>query len=299
MRRELVKMLCDYYTVITKDSGESAWELVSSLSVKPKLALVDMVMPGITGVEFALRVKNHPDPEVHLMYVILFSSESDLKVRLDALQSGADDYILKTVKREELVARIQVGLRQQRQAMVLHELNQKLRLQLQFLESASLRDPLTGALNRRAFDMSYESTYRSALSDFAFLICDLDHFKQINDTYGHLVGDKVLVTFVRRVQNRFGHQVSFYRYGGEEFVAFAELNAAAAEQLAAGIVQATQGDPFTFDDLRLSVTVSVGCLVTRAGCLTPEELLQVADQLLYRAKRSRNCYVLEVVLEKL
>lgn len=163
------------------------------------------------------------------------------------------------------------------------------------LERAATYDELTGILNRRAFVLRARPLIAAAakeMAPFSFLLLDVDHFKQVNDTYGHDTGDKVLRDFARRIERQLGNGDLFGRFGGEEFAvllhrADEEASGEVAERLRRSVLDAT------IDGITLSYTVSIGLITIVSGERVPlNTLYKLSDTALYQAKqRGRNCVV--------
>ncbi|NOU80649.1 diguanylate cyclase [Paenibacillus sp. LMG 31459] len=163
------------------------------------------------------------------------------------------------------------------------------------LERAATYDELTGILNRRAFVLRARPLIAAAakeMAPFSFLLLDVDHFKQVNDTYGHDTGDKVLRDFARRIERQLGNGDLFGRFGGEEFAvllhrADEEASEEVAERLRRSVLDAT------IDGITLSYTVSIGLITIVSGERVPlNTLYKLSDTALYQAKqRGRNCVV--------
>ncbi|MEI2396070.1 GGDEF domain-containing protein [Paenibacillus phytohabitans] len=163
------------------------------------------------------------------------------------------------------------------------------------LERAATYDELTGILNRRAFVLRARPLIAAAakeMAPFSFLLLDVDHFKQVNDTYGHDTGDKVLRDFARRIERQLGNGDLFGRFGGEEFAvllhrADEEASGEVAERLCRSVLDAT------IDGITLSYTVSIGLITIVSGERVPlNTLYKLSDTALYQAKqRGRNCVV--------
>lgn len=162
---------------------------------------------------------------------------------------------------------------------------------LQYLYDASVTDALTGAYNREYFDVRLASEFayaRRHSSHLTLLMMDVDHFKKVNDTYGHPIGDTALVKLVESVRIGLRLEDVFCRYGGEEFAVILrgtdlEAGACVAERIraAVGQIQLMSGEH------RVPITVSIGCAsLTCCRDLTTEELVQIADRRLYAAKRA-------------
>ena len=159
----------------------------------------------------------------------------------------------------------------------------------EYLEVMAYTDPLTGAYNRRYFMETGEKELSRCLCDktpFSMLLIDIDHFKSVNDNFGHNVGDEVLKILVTRTRNALKKGTVLARYGGEEFaVILPEANSSGAESFAWGINRAISTYPFTIDSLKLNITVSVGiCSLTDEKTLA--DIIDNADKALYTAKES-------------
>jgi diguanylate cyclase (GGDEF)-like protein len=167
-------------------------------------------------------------------------------------------------------------------------------IEAQFLEAVytrMVRDGLTGAYNKRylvdALEREIQRTIRHQ-RPLSIAVLDIDHFKAVNDTYGHLIGDEVLKEFGRRIMAIVRHDDIFARYGGEEFVAvFSETTLTQARGAAEGFRAAIGGSPFVTSHGPLPVTVSIGIAGTKGtAALTSHDLLSAADKCLYQAKRA-------------
>lgn len=280
------------YVVETASNGEEAWELV--VQNPPDLIICDWSMPGMSGIELCQKIK--ADLRLQLIYFILLTVRLELPDRVAGLENGADDYISKPVAPEELIARIRVGLRLRQVTKSLQEANQQLRLQNELLQSLTLMDQLTGVLNRRALETGLPGLLqkvgdRSEGSVYRYLsvwIIDIDHFKTINDTYGHLIGDKVLQIVAQRLQSNSLPGSFLYRYGGEEFVSVMPginpLQALAyGEQLRLAIAL----EPVCLMSVaqEIPVTISLGGAMVHANePISSQMLLSKADRALYQAK---------------
>ena len=176
-----------------------------------------------------------------------------------------------------------------------------LRSSLEQVRDASMMDALTGAYNRMAFDDQISKTVKqneTAWSSVSLLMCDLDDFKKINDTHGHIVGDRVLKCFVIECKTMFRSNDFIARYGGEEYVVLLPgLNLKKALKRAQSFCKILAGKQYLIDvtrpDQRVGFTVSIGVSELQKGD-TVEAFIQRADQALYKAKRSgKNCAVSE------
>lgn len=199
------------YDVTLVADGAHAWEAMSQESA-PELLIVDWVMPEIDGTELCRRIRQRertPYP-----YILLVTAKDEKQDVVRGLDAGADDYLTKPFDRSELRARLNVGKR-------LLKLQQELIQAREELRFRATHDVLTGVLNRGALlEMLHRELERGARSGTAtaVLMLDLDHFKQVNDTYGHLAGDAVLREVARRMMEVVRSYDFIGRYGTEEFL---------------------------------------------------------------------------------
>jgi diguanylate cyclase (GGDEF)-like protein len=269
------------YDAVVVDNGEAA--LTALLDPDgPQIAVLDWMMPGLTGPEVCRRVRED-GPEAY-RYLIVLTGRTQTADLVEGLDAGADDFLAKPSVREELQARIRAGQR-------ILDLHNQLLAARQALIIQATRDPLTGVFNRRALmermELELSRAARGQSKRAGVLMLDLDHFKHVNDTYGHLAGDQVLIEATRRFQAALRDYDVLGRYGGEEFVvlvpdATEAVVAAVAERLRACVADA----PIIHGDgHRIAVTTSVGAHISAPGqsCL---DAIQAADEALYTAKRA-------------
>ncbi|MBD2740455.1 response regulator [Coleofasciculus sp. FACHB-1120] len=292
------------HEVIVATNGEEG--LAKAKELYPHLIICDWMMPVINGLEVCRQVKS--DPELSLAFFILLTIRGDVKDRVEGLDTGADEYLPKPIDMSELRARVGAGLRLQRLTRELSEANQALRqvnqqltARNELLESLSLTDQLTGLLNRRAMDqalphMLRQVGNRDANTRYRYLcvfLIDVDHFKGVNDTYGHTVGDCVLQAIAGRLQSNARPSSLLYRYGGEEFVCITlGLNLHNGLEYGESLRSCIADRPFKIsNDLLLPITISLGGAIASAvNLVDSQDLLHQADRALYRAKHEgRNC----------
>jgi diguanylate cyclase (GGDEF)-like protein len=309
----LIKLTCKHlsiegYRVETATNGELGWKLITD--ILPDLIICDWVMPDISGVTLCQRVKSNPDyPELRVSYFIMLTAHSEINYRVLGLDAGADEFLTKPINPFELRARVRAGLRISLMAKSLARANQKLLARNELLASLSLTDQLTSLLNRRAMDEGLPKLLQSLESVnitgqvehdcICVMIIDVDFFKCVNDTYGHLVGDEVLKAIAGRLQNSSSPDSLLYRYGGEEFLCITpDLDSTKALKLAESIRQSIADRPInvTLNDiyLNLNVTVSIGVAIafrsSESNTQDAYHLIKQADLGLYQAKNSgRNC----------
>lgn len=218
--------------------------------------------------------------------ILMVGEETDMKRIAQGLEIGAHDYILRPVDRNELLARVRTQVRRKRY-------QDRLRANYEMSLSLALTDSLTGLFNRRYLMVHLEKLLaknREANKNLCVLMLDIDHFKKVNDTYGHAVGDEVLKTFAERVSQRLRSFDLVARLGGEEFVVILpdislDMAKQVAERLRTGIcrtpfkVSAPQGE--------IEVTVSVGAaMINGDASMLVEEAIKLADDELYKAKEN-------------
>ncbi len=268
------------YEIVVVENGIDAWKVLQE-EFPPEVVIVDWAMPGMDGIELCRRLRDRSRAYYH--YILMITGRSDETDVVHALESGADDCLGKPFGEAELRARLLVASR-------ILTLQNELIHAREELRSQAMRDGLTGLWNRTAFiDLFKRELERAARSGgrTGLLLFDLDNFKKVNDTYGHLTGDAVLKEAARRLCQNVRSYDFVGRYGGEEF--FVALPGAGREQLchrAETIRKAICGEPFSMPHGELNVTMSVGARVTEAGGTSASDALMVADVGLYKAKNS-------------
>jgi len=272
-RRLLVNALESWgYSVAVACNGEEAWEQLSAPDAPP-LVLLDWMMPGIDGLEICRRLR--ADAARPYCYVLMLTAQDSTADLVQALDAGADDFIAKPFRPEELRVRLRAG---QRIVTLQQELHHR-----------GSYDQLTGLLNRRTFIESFQRvTTRAALSqsELGLAVLDIDHFKRINDVYGHQTGDTVLSEVARRLAAAIRPTDLACRYGGEEFVvAMPACSVKAAAQIGERLRSVIADAPFALPQGPLTVTISIGIFVAALSeHPSYERLLTAADRALYRAK---------------
>ena len=273
----------DNHKVIFAKNGREALDLYAKHT--PALVITDWTMPDIGGLELCKKIRQ--DFQQHFAHIILLTSNTDKEQVVEGLAGGADDYLTKPFHQGELRARVNVGLR-------VVELHRQVQAKNRQLEEMALTDPLTGLANRRAIDIWITRQLSAAARhDFPIwvAICDLDHFKKVNDTYGHEAGDMVLKTFAQILKSNTRQSNICGRHGGEEFLNIIthverDNSVIAFER----IRKQMENQKFTFNNQTFSVTTSMGIAGFR-GTRPPAfaDLLAQADQALYSAKhKGRN-----------
>jgi two-component system, cell cycle response regulator len=277
-RRMLQNRLAKWgYRVVTTENGLEAWEILQQGNA-PDLLILDWMMPGIDGPELCRRIREKQHPIYP--YILLVTGKNDTQDVVRGLEAGADDFLSKPFDPTELRARLQAG---KRILGLQHELIQA-REQLRF---QSNHDALTGILSRAAIlsllDRELQRGARAGTST-GILMMDLDHFKMVNDTYGHVSGDAVLKEVAHRINQAVRSYDFLGRYGGEEFLAvLSECCPNDLRTIAERIRSEVVDSPICTATTRLSVTISIGCVVTSTLAMGVD-LLSAADAALYEAK---------------
>jgi two-component system, cell cycle response regulator len=231
------------------------------------------------------------------MHILLAAHDNCEEELNRAYEAGADGYVPGTITAAGLRIRLQAAQRLVRQQddwekdrAQLRQIAAELAVANRRLANVALTDLLTGLPNRRSamdqLDQAWSAASRSGLP-LSVMVVDIDHFKQINDTRGHLAGDHVLSELSRAVTPAIRTEDIFARYGGEEFVILSRTTPRAACRVVAERVRKTiEQHPFVFEGTRIPVTVSLGIgSLPDPGITTPEALLGMADKALYDAKR--------------
>jgi diguanylate cyclase (GGDEF)-like protein len=269
------------YDVLVACDGKEAWQLLQREDA-PKLAILDWMMPGMDGPDVCREIRRRTEPDY--TYILLLTARSGREDTITGLEAGADDYLVKPFDTHELKARLNVGRR------ILSLQNQYLKV-CEELQYRATHDALTGAWNRAAIlEMLERECARAGRggTHLGLVMADLDHFKQINDTFGHPAGDAVLRETARLMRGLIRSYDALGRYGGEEFLlVLPGCNAvdtlALAERLREGIAAA----PVCFGKHQIPVTVSLGATaLTGSPGGEAVEMLHQADLAMYRAKRA-------------
>jgi len=246
-----------------------------------ELALVSMSLEDFDPLRVCSQVRTVDHSRS--LPIILLADASDKPRVVRALDLGINDFISRPVDRNELMARVRTQVRRHRYAMELREsVNNTMAL--------AVTDALTGLYNRRYFDRHLNVLLGKAQEqdrDMALMILDIDHFKAVNDTHGHDIGDAVLREFSARLKRNIRGVDLACRFGGEEFVVLMpDTDIGQAEAVAERVRQSMAEKAFDVGAVRpLSVTVSVGVSIKESFVDTPESLIKRADVALYRAKR--------------
>jgi two-component system cell cycle response regulator len=279
--------------VIEVEDGQQAYDVISQKKCELDIVITDLIMPRMDGIQLCTRIRRElamPD-----IPIIVLSSVSELSEIVKVFKAGASDYLVKPYVKEELLARAGVHIERNR---IYRELREKINLleaANKKIEVLSTHDPLVGCFNRGYLntqlqkDLKRSERYGNPLS---IIMADIDHFKQVNDVYGHQAGDRVLVNFVKTIDKMIRKDLDWIaRYGGEEFIVVLPDTGLAdatmvAEKLRASVFHSLVG----FEDNTIQISASFGLAACGAFEKTSEmaadSLIKTADENLYRAKNN-------------
>lgn len=293
-RRIVIKLLRRLGVQVTEaENGLAALDIIEEGKHHFDLLITDYMMPEMRGDELCrlVRQQNRETP----LPIIIISAFDDQELILHFFRSGATDYLHKPFIEEELTARLQSHLQVRAYARELEEKNRQLVLLAE-------RDGLTGLYNRRIFQDRLKTLFAESVkedSELCCLLCDLDHFKRINDLCGHSMGDLVLRKFSAFILREIKEPAIAARYGGEEFVILLpQTSLADAMNLAAEVCRSCPDQFDALQKLSTPITVSIGVAARKEhGCAHGEQLVNRADQALYAAKnmgRNQTCRFEEI-----
>jgi len=269
------------YDVVVAEDGNEAWQALQADDA-PSLAVLDWMIPGMDGIEVCRRVRK--EKEEPYTYIILLTSQQRDEDIVAGMEAGADDYITKPFKHSELRVRLRAGRR-------IIELQNELLAARENLREKASHDSLTGLWNHEEIlgildrELARAEREKQCIS---VIMADLDHFKMVNDTYGHLAGDAVLRLTAKRMLSLMRGYDFIGRYGGEEFLVILpecckECSVAFAERLRACVSSGSMDTP----EGMIPVTISIGVAASGGeNGWAADSLVKAADVALYRAKEN-------------
>lgn len=263
------------YDVVTAKDGNEAWELAQSNTFR--LAILDWNMPGIDGIELSQRIRSEYQREdSKYIYIILLTGRGEQEDIIQGLSTGADDYITKPYSFMELKYRIQNGER------IIKNEDRRIRL-------ASL-DSLTRLWNRNKIFEFLENELKRGDREghpTGVIMIDIDHFKRINDRFGHLIGDKVLVEVSERLSTALRPYDKIGRYGGDEILAvLPKCGNKEAKTIAQRLYNSVTDTKILTEAGLLKVNISIGCVSNEKFPKSSKmQLIQASDKALLSAKK--------------
>lgn len=283
----------DGFRLVVARNGREALQLAAEN--EPQIIITDWRMPEMSGLDLCRRLKD--SESLRNSYVIMLSAQEKVEDIEEGFGAGTDDYICKPFSTSILLARVRAGRRVlELQGQLDRERAKRTRQMSELgamtrrLRSVTMTDMLTELPNRRyalrRISEEWESSIRRS-EPLALVMIDIDHFKQINDSFGHEVGDHVLRETARvlKENTRLGDVVC--RFGGEEFLVInIDCDSETALQCSERLRHAVESNVIDYGGFRGSVTISLGVAERTEGCVSIHELLRKADQAVYRAKRS-------------
>lgn len=267
------------YDVTVTCNGQEAWDELQADDV-PKLVVLDWMMPKMSGPEICKNIRSMPDGKY--FYILLLTAKGTKENIVNGLDAGADDYVIKPFDSRELRVRISCGQR-------IVDLQTELIAARDKLQIQATHDGLTQVLNRSAiYDALQREQARSVRENIPMtvIMIDLDHFKAINDNFGHASGDIVLKEVTRRMEANSRKYDLIGRYGGEEFILILpHCDNKDGRRQAERLRKSIADKQFNLGALRVPVTASFGVASTdRVKVNDIDDLVMFADKALYVAK---------------
>ncbi len=259
------------YSVMGAADGQIAWDILQNNKVE--LIISDWMMPNMTGIEL-LRKKTADERFADIPFLML-TARNDEHDLTEAFRDGVHDYLSKPYKLQELLMRSK---------RLISEYEIKLKL-----KEKSNRDALTGFYNRGRFDEDFERELHRCQrygNNLSMVMIDIDKFKNVNDIYGHVIGDCVIKEMCKRMSSLFRNSDMLYRLGGEEFIALLpETTLKGATEVGNRLLEITRSQPFECDGNTLPITISCG-VAQYLQKETINDFLERLDAALYKAKET-------------
>lgn len=267
------------YEVLVARNGLEAWRLLQGNDA-PRLGILDWIMPGMDGVEVCREIRKREDrPYIYLLLLTAKHKKEDV---IAGMGAGADDYLSKPFDPQELKVRLRAGRR-------ILDLQAELLAARESLRYQATHDGMTGLLNRTATLEALRNELERANRQGAplcLMLADFDHFKSINDTHGHAIGDAVLCEAARRMRTAVRTYDSVGRYGGEEFMFILPgCSADDARSQAERLLTCITSETIALPHLTISFTISIGGVVKYNATVDDlDAFIHSADMALYEAK---------------
>jgi diguanylate cyclase (GGDEF)-like protein len=265
------------YEPVAVENGHEAWQLMQQDS-PPCLLLLDWEMPGMTGIDLCKEIRKIPNDTPP--YILLLTGRADTEDIVEGLKAGANDYVAKPYKPAELQVRIEVGYR-------MISLQKSLAEALDELRFHATYDALTGIYNRRAIleTLHHEvSRVKRQNTPLYVAMCDIDHFKKINDSHGHITGDEVIREIIFRIKTVLRDADFIGRYGGEEFLIICNASDDKPSTVFERMCKFVSNKPISYAGKSIPVTISCG--VTKMHTLSDKSTEQLMSQILSDADKA-------------
>jgi two-component system cell cycle response regulator len=277
----------DNDTVIPVESGMKAMEYASQHDFE--LLIISLNLKDEDGLRLCSHLRSNE--RTRSSPILMIGTDEDIGKIAHGLEMGAHDYIVRPIDRNELLARVRTQIRRKR-------FQERLRSSYEFSISMALTDSLTGLYNRRYLEVHMQKLLQKnqdAHKTLCVLILDIDHFKQVNDTHGHIVGDEMLKTFASRLNDNVRGFDLVARLGGEEFIiVLPNTRRNTALHIAERLRRSIADKPIacSAEEGELTITTSIGGAIIEPGVYDVQDVIARADKALYEAKDSgRNCTV--------
>lgn len=273
------------YEIISAKDGYEAWNILQKKG-RPRIILLDWMMPNMNGIELCKKIRQHiKEPYIYIILLTAKKSKQDL---IEAMDAGADDFISKPFDPHILKVRLRAGKRIINLQNELIDAREKLRIQ-------ATHDPLTQLFNRsELMNMLAREISRARRdnSSIGIAMIDIDHFKSINDNFGHLVGDDVLIGLAEQMRQCTRRYDTIGRYGGEEFIiVLPQCGETEVHCVAERLRQTVCQQPYETKEGPVNVSISLGATWIKPSdqdC-TEVDLIAIADKALYASKhKGRN-----------
>ncbi len=294
------------HTVYTASDGKQA--LSVSMEILPHIVVTDWIMPVMDGLKLTQSLRATEWGKN--LYIIMLTSLEDEEGVIEAFDAGVDDYVTKPINIRAFRARLRAAWHYrtlqeswERDREQLKHFAAELAVTNRKLEHIALTDMLTELPNRRAGMSVLAETWgisERSNHPMAILLIDIDHFKKVNDTYGHAIGDVVLKEVAKSIQATARNSDRFCRLGGEEFLVICQsgntVDKKSTALFAERLRQQIKTQKINIDGLHIQVTISIGAALKTANIKDPDHLINAADKALYAAKdlgRDRICLAIE------
>jgi len=290
----LLSFLKDHrFQIRIAEDGERTLQVLENF--QPDIILLDVMMPGMDGFETCRRIKENK--QTANIPVIFMTALDNVEDKISGFEAGGVDYITKPFQQIEVLTRINTHVRLRRKELELEKALDEVIRQQKLFKKLSITDDLTGLYNRRHLNNILGQEFQRSKrhhNDLSCLMLDLDHFKQVNDTYGHDFGDVVLRDFASTLKEFIRSSDYAFRFGGEEFLlVLPETDIQGAMQVGEKIRLCMSNKIITDDTISTTVKVSVGAAsVHHNRPASKDDLIVLADKALYTAKmtgRNRVC----------